>query len=136
MDGLQGAILRVKLGHLEKWTEARRSRARLYDQLLSGLAMETPVEMSYSRHVYHLYAIRADRRDALYEALQETGIQVGIHYPVPVHLQEAYADLGYGPGDFPEAERVAGRILSLPVYPELSETAVNRIADCIRGFEG
>jgi len=96
MEALQGAILRVKLRHLERWTDARRAIVGKYNQLLAGSAVERPAEMPWGRHVYHLYTLRSDRRDILRESLQNKGIQTGIHYAVPAHLQPAYANLGYG----------------------------------------
>ncbi|KJS03281.1 MAG: erythromycin biosynthesis sensory transduction protein eryC1 [Desulfobulbaceae bacterium BRH_c16a] len=119
MEGMQGAVLQVKLRHLEKWTEARRSLAALYHKLLAGTGAKIPHELPANRHVYHVYAIRVARRDALQRALAEKGVHTGIHYPVPVHLQPAYADLGYKPGDFPHSEAAANEVLSLPLYAEL-----------------
>jgi dTDP-4-amino-4,6-dideoxygalactose transaminase len=121
MEGFQGAILRVKLRHLEAWTEARRAHAARYDTLLADGCVKTPDVLSYARHVYHIYAIRVHHRDIVQHALQEQGIHTGIHYPIPVHLQPAYSDLGYKLGDFPVAERVAQECLSLPMYAELSK---------------
>ena len=132
MDGIQGAILRVKMRHLEDWTRARRAHAREYDRLLADSGLQRPVEAPYARHVYHVYAVRTSERAALQRTLQANGIGSGIHYPVPVHLQPAYADLGYGPGDFPEAERAANEVLSLPMYPELSHTTIEVVAAAIR----
>ena len=132
MDGLQGAVLRVKLRHLETWTRARRAHAREYDRLLADSGLQTPVEAPYARHVYHVYAVRTGERANLQRTLQANGIGSGIHYPVPVHLQPAYADLGYGPGDFPQAERAANEVLSLPMYPELSHTTIEMVAAAIR----
>lgn len=128
MEGLQGAILRVKLRYLETWTEARRTNAALYDALLAGSNVQTPKAMAYARHVYHIYAIRTLQRAALQQALMEQGIQSGIHYPFPVHLLPAYADLGYHRGSFHQAESMAAEELSLPMYPELSKEAVHRVA--------
>lgn len=125
MEGLQGAILRVKLRHLEAWTNARRVHAARYNQQLSGLGFITPEEMDYARHVYHVYAVRIPDRDKRHQALVSQGIQTGIHYPIPIHLQEAYRDLGYRPGDFPVSEEVAGEVLSLPVYPEISNSQID-----------
>ena len=107
MDGIQGAILRVKLRHLEAWTEARRARAADYARALAGTGIALPVERPQCRHVYHVYAVRLPHRDATRAALQAAGIQTGVHYPIPVHLQPAHADLGYAPGDFPVSEDVA-----------------------------
>jgi dTDP-4-amino-4,6-dideoxygalactose transaminase len=119
MDGIQGAVLNVKMNHLESWTEARRAVATQYDCLLEKLPFERPRPPTYSRHVYHVYAVRFARRDEALKVLQEGGIGVGIHYPVPVHLQKAYANLGCRAGDYPITERLANEFLSLPIYPEL-----------------
>lgn len=131
MESLQGAILRVKLRHLEAWTEARRSRAARYDDLLAGSGVETPAALPHNRHVYHVYAVRHPRRDDLQRALADRGVQTGIHYPIPVHLQPAHADLGYRSGDFPRAERAAAEVLSLPLYPELADEAIERVVGSI-----
>lgn len=120
LEGIQGAVLRVKLRHLEEWTEARRSAAARYDSLLAGSGITTPEAMPYARHVYHVYAIRTTRRAAWQAALQGQGIHTGIHYPIPVHLLGAYADLGYKAGDFPVSEQAANEVLSLPMFPELT----------------
>jgi dTDP-4-amino-4,6-dideoxygalactose transaminase len=132
MEGFQGAILRVKLRHLERWTEARRALVNLYSQHLADSGVETPTEMPWGRHVYHVYTLRSDDRDGLQAALQADGIQTGIHYPVPAHLQPAYADLGYGRGAFPHAETAAKQVLSLPLYPELSSQAIVEVAGAVK----
>jgi dTDP-4-amino-4,6-dideoxygalactose transaminase len=132
MEGIQGAILRVKLRHLEAWTEARRAHAARYDELLGDSGVEAPAPMSEARQVYHVYAVRHARRDALQVALLDRGVQTGIHYPIPVHLQPAYADLGYRAGDFPHAERAAQEVLSLPLFPELSRAQVEAVSGAIR----
>jgi dTDP-4-amino-4,6-dideoxygalactose transaminase len=132
LEGLQGAILRVKLRHLESWTEARRHCAEIYSRLLNCDSVITPLAMSYARHVYHVYAIRVKSRDALQKYLQGHGIQTGIHYPIPVHLQEAYADLGYRQGDFPCSERAAAEELSLPMFAELTAEMQVQVASSIR----
>lgn len=132
MEGFQGAVLGVKLRHLEKWTEARRSVVRQYNELLAGCDIEKPREMPWARHVYHVYTVRSENRDGLQQALTAEGIQTGIHYPVPVHLQPAYADLGYGPGAFPHAEAAAKQVLSLPLYPELSQQSVVQVAEAVK----
>src|SRR5271166_3039524 len=132
MEGFQGAILRVKLRHLERWTETRRAVVGQYDKLLANAGVETPVEMPWARHVYHVYTLRTDDRDGLQAALQSEGIQTGIHYPVPAHLQPAYADLGYGRGAFPRSEQAAEQVLSLPLYPELSSQAVAEVAGAVK----
>jgi dTDP-4-amino-4,6-dideoxygalactose transaminase len=130
LEELQAAILRVKLGHLDAWTEARRAHARQYDRQLAGV-LPTPVEMPYARHVYHVYAVRTQARERLERALGAEGVHTGIHYPAPVHLQPAYADLGYGPGAFPVSERASDEVLSLPMYPELTEEAIDRVAELV-----
>ena len=135
MEGLQGAVLRVKLRHLEAWTEARRAAAATYDKLLAGSGVPTPQAMVYSRHVYHIYAIRAARRQAWQEALQARGIHTGIHYPIPVHLLPAYADLGYKAGDFPHSEQAANEVLSLPMFPELTPTQCEEVSRAVRSLE-
>jgi dTDP-4-amino-4,6-dideoxygalactose transaminase len=131
MDGVQGAILGVKLRHLEAWTEARRQVARWYAEALAGIPdIELPLEVPGRRHVWHVYALRvpAERRAAILEALKEHGIGAGLHYPTPVHLQPCFAELGYGPGDFPEAERHADCELSLPLYPEMTQAMVEEVS--------
>jgi dTDP-4-amino-4,6-dideoxygalactose transaminase len=132
LEEIQGAVLRVKLRHLEKWTEARRAHAALYNKLLAGSAVQTPAEMPYARHVYHIYAIRTPQRAALQQTLQAQGIQTGIHYPAPVHLLEAHTDLGYKRGEFPHSERAAEEVLSLPMYAELSDTAIQFVAESVQ----
>jgi dTDP-4-amino-4,6-dideoxygalactose transaminase len=132
MDGIQGAILRVKLRYLESWTEARRTHAARYDRLLAGGGVETPARMANGRHVYHVYAVRHALRNDLQAAVGDEGIQTSIHYPVPVHLQPAYADLGYQTGDFPNSERAANEVLSLPMFPELSQSQIVKVCEAIR----
>jgi len=131
MDGIQGALLRVKLRHLERWTEMRRAHAAHYDEKLANSGVSTPVAMPWARHVYHAYTVRSPRRDALRAALAESEIHSAIHYPVPLHLQPIFSDLGYGKGAFPRAEAAAETVLSLPIYPELSSDAPERVAACI-----
>ena len=134
MDGIQGAVLRVKLNHLEDWTKARRKNAALYKQLLDGSDLILPVEIAGNRHVYYVYVVRSKSRDALQNHLLEQGIQTGIHYPHPVHLEEAFQDLGYSVGDFPVAEQAANELLSLPMYPELQPDQIEAIAEAILAF--
>lgn len=119
MEGIQGAVLKVKMDYIEDWTEARRSAAAYYDTLLETSSYDRPNPPAHCRHVYHVYALLHPRRDAAIKALQAAGVGVGIHYPVPVHLQKAYAGLGYKAGDLPVTEELAGKFLSLPIYPEL-----------------
>jgi dTDP-4-amino-4,6-dideoxygalactose transaminase len=133
MEGMQGAILGVKLRYLETWTEARRARARKYDALLKGFdSVKAPEQVPGRRHVYHIYAVRTADRDGLQRMLQAEGIHTGLHYPIPVHLQEAHADLGYKPGDFPESEAAANEVLSLPMFAELTHTQVEQVAAAVR----
>jgi len=127
MEGLQGAILRVKLRHLEVWTEARRRHAAIYDKLLADSAVQTPQAMDYARHVYHVYAIRSTQRDTLRQQLSAAGVQTTINYPIPLHLQPAYSDLGYKTGDFPHAEKLAAEQISLPVYAELTRPEIEQV---------
>jgi dTDP-4-amino-4,6-dideoxygalactose transaminase len=131
MEGVQGAVLRVKLSHIEAWTQARRQHAERYDALLSGCGIGTPASMPASRHVYHVYAVRLRNRDATQQLLRRVGVATGIHYPIPVHLQPAYADLGHRPGDFPHAERFAAETLSLPMFPELTGEQIQRVCTAL-----
>ncbi|ESZ77888.1 DegT/DnrJ/EryC1/StrS family aminotransferase [Mesorhizobium sp. L103C105A0] len=121
LEGLQGAVLRVKLKHLDRWTEQRRATAARYDAMFAGIGLSTPFVRDDVRHVYHIYAVRTPDRARWGEALNAQGIQSGIHYPIPVHLLPAYADLGYKQGQFPHAEKAAAEVLSLPMFPELTE---------------
>jgi dTDP-4-amino-4,6-dideoxygalactose transaminase len=131
LEGIQGAVLRVKLRHLESWTEARRTAAGYYDEFLSG-SVPTPVAMHYARHVYHIYAIRTKNRQAWQQGLQEKDIHTGIHYPIPVHLLPAYADLGYKNGAFPHSERAAEEVLSLPMFPELTQAQCKEVSEAVK----
>ena len=131
MDGFQGAILRVKLRHLEEWTERRRHHAGRYSNLLAGTDVVVPAESAYARHVFHVYAIRSENRDGLQAALRADGVQTGLHYPIPVHEQPAFQELGYAPDDFPVSHRLAREVLSLPMYPELTDDQVNRVAESV-----
>ena len=134
LDELQAAMLRVKLRHLDGWVAARRRLAALYDQLLAGAPVTRPVEMDPARHGYHLYVVRSPRRDALQQHLRAQGIATSVHYPVPVHRQPAYQHLGYAEGDFPCAERACREVLSLPLYPELTEDELRHVAAAVSAF--
>ncbi len=136
LDGIQGAILDVKLNHLPQWNVARRAHADYYTELLSNVddSIVTPYEPSHLRAVYHLYVIRTRQRDELMQHLKEQNIEAGIHYPVPLHLQPVYKNLGYAKGDFPETECAAQEILSLPIYPELEHAQMERVVDTMREF--
>jgi len=131
LEALQAAVLRVKLRRLEAWTEARREAARRYASLLAGGPVAAPSERPDGRHVYHIYAIRTGERAAVQAGLAARGVQTGIHYPFPVHLLQAYADLGYSAGDFPHAELAASQELSLPMYPELQGDAQARVVEAL-----
>ena len=138
MEGFQGAVLRVKLRHLPAVDRGAPGARRAIWKTpgppggQAGSGVEPPVEMPYARHVYHVYAVRAQRRDALKEALHADGVDTGIHYPIPIHLLKAHADLGYKEGDFPEAERAAKETLSLPLFAELTEAEVRTVCDAVR----
>lgn len=134
MDGIQGAVLGVKLKYLDGWTEKRRSRAALYRNLLDGSGIKVTTEATDRRHVYHIFSVFHTERDRLQAHLSEAGIQSGLHYPFPVHLQKAYADLGHKPDDFPVSEQVAKTQLSLPMYPELPDSDVARVVEALKSF--
>ena len=128
MEGIQGAILRVKLRHLEAWTRARIAHAAAYDRRLDAQGMARPASpRGGERHVYHVYAVRVPRRDAVRQAMVEAGIGVGMHYPIPVHLQPTFAELGYRPSAFPAAEAFAAETLSLPLFAEMTEAQRNSV---------
>ncbi len=134
MEGIQGAVLAVKLRHLDDWNAARRAHARRYRDLLADLPVKLPPEEDDCQSVYHLFVIGTEKRDELLKHLGEQGIGALIHYPVPVHRQQAYADLGLGEGSYPLTEKWADRILSLPMYAELSDAQIDEVCECIRGF--
>jgi dTDP-4-amino-4,6-dideoxygalactose transaminase len=134
MEGMQGAILRVKLRYLERWTELRRAHAARYRELLAGSGVVLPTEAGYARHVYHVYAVRTPDRDGLMKALGDRGVQSGIHYPVPVHLQPAYATPAYGVGSFPHTEKAAAEVTSLPMYPEMTEAHLEAVGKAVKAF--
>jgi dTDP-4-amino-4,6-dideoxygalactose transaminase len=137
MDGLQGAILSVKLKHLSEWNEVRRNKAKLYNKLLANIdGVITPKEADYAKHVYHVYAIRVQNREKLITALADKGIQCGIHYPIPIHLQEAYRYLGLEKNSFPVAEKYAEEFISLPMFPELTKEQIEYVSLEIKEFFG
>lgn len=131
LEGMQGAILRVKLKYLEQWTEARREAAKRYDALFAGTGVETPFVQDKSRHVYHIYSTRTTKRQEWQDAMAAKGIQSGIHYPIAIHNLPAYEDLGYKNGDFPHAEQAAAEQLSLPMYPELTPEMQAEVAAAV-----
>jgi len=135
LDSMQAGFLHVKLAHLAQWNEQRREHAARYSQLLSGdESIACPYEPSWSRAVYHLYVIRTADRDGMIQHLQEAGIGTGIHYPVPLHLQKAYASLGHSAADFPVAAQVASEILSLPMFPQLTAAQQLRVVEQVARF--
>jgi dTDP-4-amino-4,6-dideoxygalactose transaminase len=138
LEGMQGAVLGVKLKYLDEWNAMRRRHAARYRELLAPLAdsgaLALPVEADYSEHVYHLFVVQTGSRDALQRYLSAAGVQTGIHYPVPVHLQPAYAALGHQAGDFPNAEAQSARVLSLPMFAELTEHQIRYVADALKDF--
>jgi len=134
LDTLQAAVLRVKLKHLDGWNDARRQHAKSYRRLLEQSGIVTPYAVAHAEAVWHLYVIRVDQRDAMKEYLASRGISVGIHYPIPIHLQPAYRDLGYRQGDFPVTEEYARQILSLPMYAELTPEVIGRVAETASEF--
>jgi dTDP-4-amino-4,6-dideoxygalactose transaminase len=134
MEGIQGAVLRVKLRRLDAWTEMRRAAAASYDELFAHSTVKTPKAMPYAHHAYHIYAIRTQQRQAWQQSLLEQGIQTGIHYPTPVHLLPAYANLGYGVGAFPHAELAAQQVLSLPMFPELTRAQCEEVANAVKAL--
>jgi dTDP-4-amino-4,6-dideoxygalactose transaminase len=135
LDAIQAGLLHVKLRHLAKWTEQRRQHALEYNRLLADVdGIICPSEPSASRAVYHLYVIRTEDRDGLINHMKSAGIGMGIHYPVPLHLQEAYGALGYKAGDFPVAERAASHIVSLPMFPQLTAEQQARVAEEVCAF--
>ena len=134
MDTIQAAILRVKLRKLAQWNAARRKNADLYDKLLGEIGVKTIKILPFTEPVRHVYAVRLPNRDELAEYLKSKGVATGVHYPVPLHLQKAFAHLGGKKGDFPAAEKIASEILSLPIYPELKESEIRKIVGYIRKF--
>jgi len=134
MEGFQGAVLRVKLKHLNRWVEERRRVARRYTELLADTPLKLPVEAQGVQSAWHLYVVRHPRRDELKKHLEEHGIGCALHYPLPLHVQKCYAHLGYKAGDFPVAEKAARECLSLPIYPEMTDEQVKRVAEVIRDF--
>ena len=134
LDALQAAILRVKLRHLDRWSEKRAKNAARYDQLFEGARLTRPYKDARTRHIYNQYMIRVPERDALRQHLAERGIGTEIYYPVPLHLQKCFAQLGHLEGDMPQAEAAAKEVLALPIYPELTEEQIRYVAACVREF--
>lgn len=135
LDELQAAILRVKLPHLESWNARRAEIARRYSEAFKNLPLEVPVAAEGNVHVFHVYAVLTDRRDALQPHLADHGVPTIIYYPLPLHLQKVYAPMGWKPGDFPVAEALADRILPLPLYPELTDEQVDSVIETVNSFK-
>ncbi len=136
LDALQAAILIVKLQHLDRWNEGRRTNAAIYDHLFDGADVLTPTARPDSYHIYNQYTMRVSRRDELRESLKNKGIGTEIYYPVPLHLQECYASLGYEEGSLPVSEQAAREVISLPIFPELSREEMEYVASAVREFAG
>jgi dTDP-4-amino-4,6-dideoxygalactose transaminase len=135
LDAIQAGVLRIKLKQLRSWNQARRQHAAVYNDLLQGIpGIILPEEAGYAESVYHLYVILADNRDEMQKFLQDKDIFTGQHYPLPLHLQKAYVHLGYKQGDFPVAESAAARLLSLPMFPELTRQQIEYVTDSIKEF--
>jgi len=134
LDEMQAAVLRVKLRHLNEWNSRRRQIAHEYNKLLKDLPLEFPDPGKDGEHVFHLYTILTDNREELRGYLKSRGVETGVYYPTPLHLQPAYADLGYCKGDFPVSESACERNLSLPMYPELTDEQIHYVAETVRGF--
>jgi dTDP-4-amino-4,6-dideoxygalactose transaminase len=134
MEGLQGAVLGIKLKHLPAWTEGRRRVAHRYHELLADTPLQLPLEAPYAESAWHLYVVRHPRRDDLKKHMEANGIGCALHYPLPLHLQKAYAHLNHQPGDFPVAEKAGRECLSLPIYPELTEDQIQRVVEVIKDF--
>ncbi|MBV8726577.1 MAG: DegT/DnrJ/EryC1/StrS family aminotransferase [Candidatus Eremiobacteraeota bacterium] len=132
LDSIQAAVLRVKLRYLERWNAQRLAAARHYDELIANLGIDPPVRHTEEGHVYHLYVIEIPERDALIERYREQNIETGIHYPIPIHLQRAYSDLLIPAGTFPRTEGAAGRIISLPMFPEITPAQIDRVTDILK----
>ena len=135
MDSFQGAVLTIKLKHLDEWNRARVECARLYSELLKDSSYKLPAHLSDSDCVWHCYVIETSQRDRIRSALEEVGIQSAVHYPVPIHLQKAYAHLDYRAGDLPVTEALCEQCLSLPIYPELSKEKISRVASVLLDLE-
>lgn len=134
MEGIQGAVLGIKLKHLDSWTQGRRRVALRYHELLSSTPLQLPSEPEGVQSAWHLYVVRHPKRDELKKHLEANHIGCALHYPLPLHLQKAYAHLGHKPGDFPVAEKAARECLSLPIYPEMTDAQVKRVAEVVQGF--
>jgi len=136
LEGIQGAVLGVKLKHLARWTRERQRVAARYAELLADTPLQLPTVTPGNESAWHLYTVRSPRRDALKKHLDANGIGNAVHYPMPLHLQKVYANLGYKPGNFPVAEKASREVLSLPMFPELTDTQIQRVVAVVKGFFG
>ena len=136
MEGIQGAVLGIKLKHLNDWTRERQRVAKRYSELLADTPLQLPLEASFAESAYHLYVVRHPKRDELKKFLEENQVGCALHYPLPLHLQKCYASLGYKNGDFPVAEKAGRECLSLPIYPELTDAQIERVAAVVKKFFG
>jgi dTDP-4-amino-4,6-dideoxygalactose transaminase len=134
LDALQAAILRVKLRHLDRWSERRAQNAELYNRLFEGSKVGRPYHDTRTRHIYNQYVVRVANRDALKKHLAEKNIGCEVYYPVPLHVQKCFSHLGYKPGDMPVSEAAANETLALPIYPELTEDMIRYVAQTVRDF--
>jgi len=133
MDAFHGAVLGVKLRYLDRWNVTRRSIADRYcSAVREGDALRLPVTCAWTRHVFHIFAVRALHRDAVMANLRARGIETRVHYPTPIHLMERFRDLGYSAGDFPQAEKAAREVISIPVHPELDDSEISAVAEALR----
>ncbi|HEY4414417.1 MAG TPA: DegT/DnrJ/EryC1/StrS family aminotransferase [Verrucomicrobiae bacterium] len=134
MEGIQGAVLGIKLKHLDHWTQGRRRVAKRYAELLADTPLKLPQEAAFAESAWHLYTVRHPRRDDLKKYLDANGVGNAVHYPIPLHLQKCYAGLGYKAGDFPVSEKAGRECLSLPVFPELTDAQIERVAEVVKAF--
>ena len=134
MEGIQGAVLGIKLKHLNDWTRERQRVARRYAELLADTPLQMPHQPAFAESVWHLYVVRHPRRDELKKHLEANAVGCALHYPLPLHLQKCYANLGYQNGDFPNAEKAGRECLSLPIFPELTEPQIQRVVAVIKDF--
>ena len=134
MEGIQGAVLGIKLKHLAKWTSERQRVAKRYAELLAETPLQLPTQPDYAESVWHLYVVRHAQREELKKHLEANGVGCALHYPLPLHLQKCYDELGYQPGDFPNSEKAASQCLSLPIYPELTDEQIVRVAEVVKDF--
>jgi dTDP-4-amino-4,6-dideoxygalactose transaminase len=134
MDAFQGAVLSIKLRCLDEWNSARRGLAERYCRSIAGPALQAPETQSWATHIFHIFAVRARQRDCVRAAFLERGIETRVHYPIPLHRMQPFAGLGYAEGDFPEAERAAREVLSIPIHPELDAREIGDVCEALRAI--